>query len=80
MEKVEARGWLVKAERGNFVVVTRSSYHAMRIAGIIAPEKYGAISLIEEIGEAVYITELTEPQEVDGLGKDILQLFELQVP
>ena len=78
MEKVEARGWLVKAERGNFIVVAISSSDAMRFAGIIASEKFGEISLIEEVSEAVFVGELVEPEEFSG--KDILQLFDLKVP
>ena len=79
MEKVEARGWLVKAERGNFIVVAISSSGAMRLAGIIASKKYGEISHIEEFGEAVFVGELVEPVEFSGM-KDVLQLLELKVP
>ena len=77
-DKLESKGWLVRADRGDFIVVAISSSDAMRFAGIIASEKFGEISLIEEVGEAVFVGELVEPEEFSG--KDILQLFDLKVP
>ncbi len=75
-EHITELAWLIGTEKGSFVMVARDSWHALRLAQIVARQDYGEITLIERIaGDGVFIGEGVDGYDHPDIGPEVLKLF-----